>query len=73
MNKELLKKMADPEDDSWVKVKAWNNGAMQQNWGTAFDELMAHHIKEVSFLRSTIANLAKELLDKVYDKEMRYE
>lgn len=66
MDKETLKKMADPDDFSWVSIKAWPNERVTD--GHWFDKLMNHHMEETAFLRSTIAELAKELL-KVYDKK----
>lgn len=68
MDKELLKKMADPNNSSWISVKAWPNERVSE--GHWFDKLINHHMEETAFLRSTIAQLAKELL-KVYDKEER--
>lgn len=64
--KDLLKKMTDPDDTSWIKVKAFDEAQFKWEQDPAWEmyqALMEHHLKETSFLRSTIAELAQQLLD----------
>lgn len=60
---ELLQQILEPKDDSWVKVKAYEQkpgdgvGPFQEDYWN----LLAHHIEETEFLFDVIHALAEQL------------